>query len=271
MLSFLNKAANVVLCALLSSMAAAQIRVASPQVGGPAATKPSPASPADSAHRAPAAARAVRFTGAQPSSASMPVRAAAPVQGLLPIQPSTTPPAAPSRPPTLVREPELPIPAITSAPLPAAAQEASFAVDYRDGLLSVVAEKAELGKVMNLVGSKTGATIEVAPEVTGEPVVAHLGPGSPRQILSQLLDSPHLAYIVMGSDEDGALQRIVIRKRNSFGRQPAVAMRAPVSSPEPLAETQLVQEQEQTGSPAAAAEQAQQAPVAEQQANPPQQ
>jgi hypothetical protein len=266
MLNFLNKAATLVLCALLSSMAAAQIRVGTPQIGSPTPTKPSPASPIDTAHRAPAAARAVRFTGAQSSSVSMPVRAVAPVQGPVAMQPSTPVAAAP-RPAMPVGEPD-PAPAVRSAPLPAAAQEASFAVDYRDGLLSVVAEKAELGKVMNLVGSKTGATIEVAPEVTGEPVVAHLGPGSPRQILSQLLDSPHLTYIVMGSDEDGALQRIVIRKRNSFGRQPAVAMRAPVPAPEPIAETQPVPEPQQPESPAA--EQAQQAPVAEQQANPPQ-
>jgi hypothetical protein len=139
-----------------------------------------------------------------------------------------------------------------------------FAVDYRAGLLSVVAEKAELGKVLNLVGSKTGASIEVAPEVAAEPVVAHLGPGSPRQVLSQLLDSPHLAYIVMGSDEEGSLQRIVIRKRNSFGRQLA-AMRAPVPTPEPAPETQAVQEQAQ----GVAAEQAQGSSA--EQANPPQQ
>jgi type II secretory pathway component GspD/PulD (secretin) len=136
--------------------------------------------------------------------------------------------------------------------LPVADTTGAFAVDYRAGLLSVVAEKAELGKVLDMVGSKTGASIEVAPEIAAEPVVAHLGPAAPRQILSELLDSPHLAYIVMGSDEDGSLQRIVIRKRNSFGRQLAAA-RAPAPAPEPVPEAQPVQEQ----APPAAAEQAQ--------------
>jgi hypothetical protein len=112
--------------------------------------------------------------------------------------------------------------------LPKAEPDGAFAVDYRAGQLSVMADKAELGKVLRMVGTKTGASIEVAPEIAAEPIVAHLGPGLPNQVLSELLDSPHLEYIVMGSDEDAqGWQRIVVRKRASFGRQQLTMMNAP--------------------------------------------
>ncbi len=94
----------------------------------------------------------------------------------------------------------------------------------------MVAEKAELGKVLQMLGSKTGASVEVAPEIAAEPVVAHLGPGTPTQIIGQLLDSAHLEYIVMGSDENGVgFKRIVVRRRSSFARQPLVAMKTPAA------------------------------------------
>ena len=99
-------------------------------------------------------------------------------------------------------------------------------VDYRNGLLSVVAERAELGEVLKLVGSKIGTSIEVAPDITAYPVVAHISPATPGQVLAQLLDGPQLEYIVMGSDESGhVLNRVVVRKRNGFARQPLVAIR----------------------------------------------
>ena len=128
-----------------------------------------------------------------------------------------------------------------------------------------------MGKLLHMLGSKVGASIEVAPEVAREPVVARLGPGAPNQILSELLDSPHLEYIVMGSDEDGqALQRIVVRKRASFGREPLAAMRvSSAAAPTPRAETSVPSAADQEEQPA------QQQPLAseaaQQQDNPPQQ
>ncbi len=103
----------------------------------------------------------------------------------------------------------------------------ALAVDYRNGEVTVIAEKAELGKVLELLGKKIGTSIEVAPEVAKDPVVAHLGPVTPTQALAQLLDGPTLEYIVMGSDDSGhVLQRVIVRRRNSFGREPLVAVKA---------------------------------------------
>lgn len=101
-----------------------------------------------------------------------------------------------------------------------------ISVDYRNGLLSVVTDKADLGKVLQLVGSKIGTSIEVAPEVAADPVVAHISPAPPTQVLAQLLDGPQLEYIVMAADESGqVLNRVVVRRRSSFARQPLVAIK----------------------------------------------
>ena len=86
--------------------------------------------------------------------------------------------------------------------IPQAASE-TVSVDYRNGLLSVVTDKAELGKVLQLVGSKIGTSIEVAPEVAADPVVAHISSAPPTQVLAQLLDGPQLENIVMAADESG--------------------------------------------------------------------
>jgi type II secretory pathway component GspD/PulD (secretin) len=102
-------------------------------------------------------------------------------------------------------------------------------VDYRNGEVTVIAEKAELGKVLELLGKKIGTSIEVAPEAAKDLVVAHLGPVTPTQALAELLDGPTLEYIVMGSDDSGhVLQRVVVRRRNTFGREPLVAVKAGV-------------------------------------------
>lgn len=146
-----------------------------------------------------------------------------------------------------------------------------FAVDYRAGKLSVVADKAELGKLMKFLGEKIGASVEVSADVASEPVVARLGPAAPNQILGQLLDSSHLEYIVMGSDENGrGIQRIVVHKRTPAGRDSLITTQrqtAPVREPEP---EKMEPEQAQPPVTQPAAEQPLVQPtVTEQQGNPP--
>ena len=102
------------------------------------------------------------------------------------------------------------------------------AVDYSHGQLTVVSQNASLGAVLKLVAAKTGAVIDLAPELQNEPVVAQLGPAPVREVLTGLLDSPRIGYIIMGKGDDPAnLQRILVRSRQSFGRV-AVASVHPV-------------------------------------------
>jgi hypothetical protein len=116
-------------------------------------------------------------------------------------------------------------------------------VEYRGGLLSVVAENAELGKLMRLVGTRTGAQIDVAADVANELVMAHLGPASPNEVLTALLDSSHLTYIMIGEDK---VSKVVIRRRYGSATPPVVARHRNLGFPEPGAEAQANTQPEQT-------------------------
>jgi hypothetical protein len=113
-------------------------------------------------------------------------------------------------------------PAPVSAPAtmaPAATPEPTATVRYAQGQLTVTSQNASLGTVLKLISTKTGAAIDLAPELQNEPVVAQIGPSPVRDVMSALLDSPKIDYIIMGSGAaDGGLQRILVRRRQSFGR-----------------------------------------------------
>jgi hypothetical protein len=114
--------------------------------------------------------------------------------------------------------------AATKSPSP----EGSAAVDYRLGQLTLVSEKAPLGAVLKLIAGKTGAFVDLAPELQNEPVMAMLGPAPVREVLAELLDSPRIDYIVMGTGETpGSLERIVVRTRQAFARTAMAAVRRP--------------------------------------------
>jgi hypothetical protein len=110
----------------------------------------------------------------------------------------------------------------------------SAGVDYRSGLLSVVAENAELGKLMRIIGNRTGAQIDVGADVANELVMAHLGPASPNEVLTALLDSSHLTYIMIGEDK---VTKVVVRRRYSSAAPPVVARHRNLGFPEPTAES----------------------------------
>lgn len=129
-----------------------------------------------------------------------------------------------------------PQPTVT-APLPSNSQpsapqpEGSAAVDYHHGQLTVVSERAPLGVVLKLIAAKTGAFVDLSPELQNEPVMAMLGPGPVREVMAELLDSPRVDYIIMGTgDTPGSLERIVVRTRQSFARTAMAAVRRPQPS-----------------------------------------
>ena len=112
-------------------------------------------------------------------------------------------------------------------------------MDYSHGQLTVVSERATLGQVLKLVAAKTGGMMDLAPELQNEPVMARLGPGPVREVLTGLLDSPKIDYIIMGTgDGPGGLERVVVRTRQSFGRTEFAANR-PFQPPQPPAENEF--------------------------------
>lgn len=195
----------------------------------PGSSAPSPATPAASA---PTVSRpAAKPVAIKPNTAPVLPRPA-------------TPPAAPVVAPAAIAAPR-PIalqPAVIATPAPTSGVATPAAVDYAAGKLTVVADNAPLGFVLNLIAAKTGAVIDLVPELQNEPVVARLGPASVRDVMSSLLDSPRIDYIVLGAgDETGALQRVVVRMRHSFGLYAMSAPRAPQPRQEDTEEEKLDQ------------------------------
>lgn len=117
--------------------------------------------------------------------------------------------------------------------------EPAATVHYSQGQLTVTSQNASLGTILKLISAKTGATIDLAPELQNEPVAAQIGPSAVRDVMTALLDSPKIDYIIMGSGAaDSGLQRILIRTRQSFGHIEFAASR-PFQPPPPQAETEL--------------------------------
>ena len=94
------------------------------------------------------------------------------------------PPPAPAPPP----------PPPTLEQMPASPPQ----VQYSRGQLTIVAENSTLADILGAVRTQTGALVDVPPSAT-ERVVAHLGPGPTRDVLTALLNGTHFNYVMIGS------------------------------------------------------------------------
>jgi len=93
----------------------------------------------------------------------------------------------------------LPPPApLTPEQMPAAPPQ----VTYNNGLLSIVASNSTLSDILHAVSTRTGATVDAPAQLTRERVAVRIGPGTPREVLSDLLTGPRFDYILLGSDGD---------------------------------------------------------------------
>ena len=86
-------------------------------------------------------------------------------------------------------------------------------VTFQNGQLTIEARNSTMGDVLNAVKQKTGAAVDM-PAASSERVVGRFGPGSPRDVMAQLLNGSHYDYVLLGSPADpGALNKIVLMAR----------------------------------------------------------
>jgi hypothetical protein len=173
---------------------------------------------------------------ATPQVANTPAR---PVVQPRPVAPQAIQPAipAPVAAQPAIQQPAIQPPSAQPVAMGSLSGSGPAAVDYSHGQLTVVSERATLGQVLKLVAAKTGGMIDVAPELQNEPVIARLGPGPVREVLTGLLDSPKVDYIIMGTgDGSSGLERIVVRTRQSFGRTAMAAVHPAQPQPQPQEE-----------------------------------
>ena len=205
--------------------------------GGQSAVSSVPVAPAA---RQPIASQNFPRPNTNPNVAPIHVQPAPPQPVMRPataLQPSPT--ASPVVAPVAANLASAPPVSTPATMAPAPTPEPSATVHYAQGQLTVSSQNASLGMLLKLISAKTGATIDVAPELQNEPVVAQIGPKPVQEVMSALLDSPKIDYIIMGSGAaDGGLQRILVRTRQSFGRTEFAAGR-PFQPPQPTAETEF--------------------------------
>ena len=80
--------------------------------------------------------------------------------------------------------------------------DGAMRVTYRNGQLTIDVRNAPLADVLKSVAEKTGATIEIPPGTGLEHIVEHAGPGSPNDVLAQLLNGSHFNFIFVNSQQN---------------------------------------------------------------------
>jgi len=133
-----------------------------------------------------------------------------------------------SKPSPVPEQPTVPAAPLTPEQMPPVPPQ----VTYRDGLLTIVASNSTLSDILHAVSQRTGATLDAPPQLIGERVAVHIGPGSPRDVLASLLTGPRFDYILVGADGDANAVRSIILTANQTSPT-TVARQQPVRTVAP--------------------------------------
>jgi hypothetical protein len=89
----------------------------------------------------------------------------------------------------------------------------TVAVGFENGLLRIHADKATMAQVLFEVQRWTHAEIAIPSGAEQERVAADLGPGSPREVLTALLNGSRYNFIFVGTETN--LERVILTQRDS--------------------------------------------------------
>jgi hypothetical protein len=103
-----------------------------------------------------------------------------------------------------------------------AAPQTKLKVEFRDNLLRIDAENATLRDTLKAVSAHTGAEMQFPAGELQERVFVHLGPASPLDVVSQLLNGVPFNYVILSSTSEPAGITRVILSRASVARESAV-------------------------------------------------
>jgi hypothetical protein len=91
----------------------------------------------------------------------------------------------------------------------------SLEVSFREGQLSIRANKASLSEVLFAVHQRTGAEVALTAGVEREQVVADLGPAPAPEVLARLLKGSSFNFLILSSAADPkALERVILSPRS---------------------------------------------------------
>jgi hypothetical protein len=111
-------------------------------------------------------------------------------------------------------------------------------VEFRNHQLRIDAENATLRDTLKAISARTGAEMQFPAVELGERIFVHLGPGSARDVITQLLNGSQFNYVILSLDSDpGGITRLILSRASSAGeRASSDAPALPVSD---SAENQL--------------------------------
>jgi hypothetical protein len=88
-------------------------------------------------------------------------------------------------------------------------------VSYVNGQLLIDAKNSTLADVLKAVEKDTGATFDISSGDTSERVVGRIGPGTPRDVMAELLNGSHFNYVMLSPiDNPSALSKVLLTPRS---------------------------------------------------------
>jgi hypothetical protein len=105
-------------------------------------------------------------------------------------------------------------------------------VTFRNGSLSIVANKATLSEVLYAVQQRTGADISIPAGAEQEHVVAELGPAPAPEVLARLLNGSNFNFLILSApDNPGHVDRVILSPRDS-GEMPLAPTQTTAQTPD---------------------------------------
>jgi hypothetical protein len=116
-------------------------------------------------------------------------------------------------------EPVAPPAPLTPAQMPARPPQ----VSYNNGSLTIIALNSTIGDILRAVRTQTGAVIDISGNAN-ERVMSRFGPGTPRDVLSQLLSGSEFNYVMLGSPTDaGKVEHLILTPKSASEQEPQQA------------------------------------------------
>jgi hypothetical protein len=87
-------------------------------------------------------------------------------------------------------------------------------VTFQNGSLTVIAENSTLSSILNAVGKDAGIKLEGNPPE--DRLFGKFGPGSPRDVITQLFSGSHIDYILQGNNDPNSVASITVNTRGTI-------------------------------------------------------
>jgi hypothetical protein len=144
------------------------------------------------------------------------------------------------------RKPAVKVVAPPPAPVPAPPPPPAYPVhdpavppevSYVNGQLLIDAKNSTLSDVLKAVEKDTGATFDISSGDTSERVVGRIGPGTPRDVMAELLNGSHFNYVMLSPiGNPSALSKVLLtpRSKGSAGQTYTAQQQPPQTFQQPM-------------------------------------